>query len=334
MTLLVDRSLSSRRNLIFATAGGLVLASAFKAHAADNPTRIEPPLASPVPYVDHRIPHDGHMIYAREYPGRGPAFVMLHGFPDNLRIYDYLVPYLTRAGRRVVVFDFLGFGQSEKISPRNHPYTFKQQVGDLAAVVDALKIDKFVPVGHDSGGPCATNYALDNPQRIAWLCVMNSYYAASPTLRMPDIIEVFANPWLKELADGFLTNPDKLNWLRSIQEEGFQINLPPDLKERFVRILRPILEDNFSNGAGPAFAQMCSQQRDSVTYNTTRLPEARRFGLKVAVIWGSLDPYLRPDAAAAIGGNFAHSTVNSVEAGHWLMIDKPAEVAQLMLSEA
>ena len=79
---------------------------------------------------------------------------------------------------------------------------------------------------------------------------------------------------------------------------------------------------------------MCSQVRDSVTYNTTRLPEARRFGSRVALIWGSLDPYLTPAAAAAIAGNFAHSAVNLVEAGHWLMIDKPAEVAQLLLMEA
>src|SRR5215470_17086398 len=232
------------------------------------------------------------MIYAREYPGREPAFVMLHGFPDNLRIYDYLVPYLTRAGRRVVVFDFLGFGQSEKSSLGDYPYTFKQQVGDLAAVVDALKIDKFIPVGHDSGGPCATNYALDNPQRVAWLCVMNSYYAQSPTMKLPGIIEVFADPWLKELGAAFLANPDKMAWFIDVQDKGFLINSPPELKDRFYGIARPILASNISNGSVPAFVQMCSQARDSVTYNTARLPEARRFGPKVKVIFGSLDPYL------------------------------------------
>ena len=45
---------------------------------------------------------------------------MLHGFPDNLHIYDYVVPYLTAVGRRVVVFDFLGFGQSEKTALDYH----------------------------------------------------------------------------------------------------------------------------------------------------------------------------------------------------------------------
>jgi pimeloyl-ACP methyl ester carboxylesterase len=52
------------------------------------------PMASAVPYIEHRISHDGHMIYARDYPGQGPAYVMLHGFPDNLHIYDYVVPWI------------------------------------------------------------------------------------------------------------------------------------------------------------------------------------------------------------------------------------------------
>src|SRR5262249_58908055 len=127
------------------------------ARATQDKANVEAPMTSIVPYVEHRISHDSHMIYAREYPGQDPAFVMMHGFPDNLHIYDYVVPYLTRAGRRVVVFDFLGFGQSEKISAGKYPYTFEQQVGDLAAVFDALKIDKVIPVGHDSGGSCATH---------------------------------------------------------------------------------------------------------------------------------------------------------------------------------
>ena len=60
----------------------------------------------------------------------------MHGFPDNLHIYDDLVPHLVAAGRRVVTFDFLGFGQSEK--PARRSYSFQQQLGDLEAVVDQL----------------------------------------------------------------------------------------------------------------------------------------------------------------------------------------------------
>src|SRR3979490_2269959 len=97
-------------------------------------------------------------IYARDYAGVGPAFVLMHGFPDNLHIYDDLIPYLVASGRRVVAFDFLGFGASDK-SP-DASYSFKQQLGDLGSVVDALGLDTIVPVAHDSSGPAAINFTL------------------------------------------------------------------------------------------------------------------------------------------------------------------------------
>ena len=57
-------------------------------------------------YSEHWVPRGAHRIYAREYPGEEPAIVLMHGFPDNLHLYDRLVPRLS--SRRVVVFDFLG----------------------------------------------------------------------------------------------------------------------------------------------------------------------------------------------------------------------------------
>jgi haloalkane dehalogenase len=325
--------LKSRRDILSAAAGGLAFSLTMSSRAGADTTGLEPPGASAVPFVEHHIAHDGHMIYAREYPGRDPAYVMMHGFPDNLHIYDYVVPYLTQAGRRVVVFDFLGFGQSEKVTSANYRYTFEQQVGDLAAVADALKLNKFVPVGHDAGGPCAINYSIDHPDRIAWLCLMNCYYAESPTLRLPEIIEVFGDPWLKDLAQTFLNTPEMMNWLLTFQDNHFQAKMPPALKDRFTGILRPIVRDNFANGAGPAFRQMTSQVRDNVAYNTTRLPDVRKFVPKVTLIWGTEDPYLTPEAADAIAANFPHAAVKPVEAGHWLIIDRPEEVARLLLAE-
>jgi pimeloyl-ACP methyl ester carboxylesterase len=55
------------------------------------------------------IQHAGGSLYVRDFPGCGPAFVLLHGFPVNSRIYDYLIPHLAVAGRRTIAFDFLGF---------------------------------------------------------------------------------------------------------------------------------------------------------------------------------------------------------------------------------
>jgi pimeloyl-ACP methyl ester carboxylesterase len=76
-------------------------------------------LATPPPFVEHHVPREQGSVYAREYKGAGPAFVLMHGFPDNLHIWDDLVPHLLAAGRRVVTFDFLGFGASDKPANAN-----------------------------------------------------------------------------------------------------------------------------------------------------------------------------------------------------------------------
>lgn len=45
-------------------------------------------------FIEHYVLREQGRVYARDYPGTGPAFVLLHGFPDNLHIYDELIPHL------------------------------------------------------------------------------------------------------------------------------------------------------------------------------------------------------------------------------------------------
>ena len=97
-------------------------------------------------YREHWVPRGEHRIYAREYPGDGPAIVPMHGFPDNLHLYDRLVPHLS--GTKVVVFDFLGWGSSDK--PQGYPYTADNQTRDLHAVVEHLGLESVVLVAHDA----------------------------------------------------------------------------------------------------------------------------------------------------------------------------------------
>src|SRR4030088_2114078 len=148
---------------------------------------------------------------ARDYAGVGPAFVLMHGFPDNLHIYDDLIPYLVASGRRVVAFDFLGFGASGK-SP-DASYSFKQQLGDLESVVDTLGLDRIVPVAHDSSGPAAINFTLAQPKRVESLCILNSAYDDAFPVRWPEMIELFANESLNPLSVEIAQSPVQFGWL-------------------------------------------------------------------------------------------------------------------------
>src|SRR5215469_10408698 len=92
----------------------------------DMPHRQTPDLPA---CTEHRIARDGGSISVRDFAGEGPAFVLLHGFPDNSHIYDLLIPHLVAAGRRTIAIDFLGFGASDK--PADAVYSFPQQLGDV-----------------------------------------------------------------------------------------------------------------------------------------------------------------------------------------------------------
>src|SRR5829696_5022873 len=147
-------------------------------------------------YKEHWVPRGRHLIYTREYGGDGPAVVLMHGFPDNIHLYDRLMPHLS--GRKVVVFDFLGWGRSDK--PKGYPYTADNQAHDLAAVVDYLALDEIVPVAHDASGPPAIDSAFCQPECPASLVLLNTYYGRSAGARPPEAIFLFSAPILKKVA--------------------------------------------------------------------------------------------------------------------------------------
>lgn len=138
-----------------------------------------------------------HRIYAREHPGEDPPVVLLHGFPDNLHLYDRLLPHLNPP-RRVVTFDFLGWGASDK--PAGYPYTATNQTGDLDAVIDQLALERVVLVAHDASGPPAIDWALAHAERVAALVLLNTYYGWTRALRRPQAIFLYPTPILRNLA--------------------------------------------------------------------------------------------------------------------------------------
>jgi pimeloyl-ACP methyl ester carboxylesterase len=275
---------------------------------------------------------DGHRLYAREWAGSGPTMILLHGFPDNLHIYDELAPLLAAGGRHVVAFDFLGFGASDK--PAGFAYNFDEQVADLSTVVAALGTAPVTPVVHDAGGPAGINFALSNPARIASLGILNTFYANAPTLRFPELIQLNADPDLKALAGAILADPEKLKWLLTFQNQHFEINASPTLKHRFDTILQPIINANFAAkpGAGPAFVAMTGDARANVAANGSRLGELRRFGPKVSLVWGMGDPYLNKGVAEDLASHCLHARIFPMDAGHWPQIDYPDQVAKLLLA--
>ncbi len=236
-------------------------------------------------FTERFIARDQGRIHARDYAGTGPAFVLMHGFPDNSHIYDDLIPYLVAAGRRVVAFDFLGFGDSDK--PAGAIYNFKQQLDDLKAVVDALDLGQIVPVMHDSSGAAGINFAIDYPENTASIVVLNSGFANAPTVKWPELIELFADAKLSALANAIIQSPEQFGWVVNFQRAQFKNSLADKHKTRYDAFLGQIIDGNFrKQGAGPAFVQMTSQFFAELDRNTTRIPLMEALTVPAKIIWG------------------------------------------------
>jgi haloalkane dehalogenase len=61
-------------------------------------------------YQETFVPRDQHRIYVRDHPGAEPTIIVMDGFPDNLLLYDRLLPHLSPP-RRVVAFGMRGFAR-------------------------------------------------------------------------------------------------------------------------------------------------------------------------------------------------------------------------------
>lgn len=101
-----------------------------------------------------------------------PPMIFLHGFPESHRTWAGVMDDLGR-DHFVVAPDQRGFARSDKPEGVD-AYTPDKPVGDLIAIADALGIDRFTLVGHDWGGAIAWMAALQRPDRVARLVIVNA----------------------------------------------------------------------------------------------------------------------------------------------------------------
>jgi len=283
-----------------------------------------------VSYTEHIVQRGSFHISAREYPGEEPTIVLMHGFPDTLHLYDRLVPWLSPS-RRVVTFDFLGWGASDK--PAGYPYTAANQVGDLDAVIEQLKLEHVVLVAHDASGPPAIDWALANADRVAGLVLLNTYYCIMPTLRPPEAILLFSTPLVRNAARA--VSKAFHNWLfqklywwqvgRFMREAADREEFLPLLYQQFAA----------APSAQPAFFRLNEDLLSTVRDRTKRIPQMKAFSRPVRIIFGASDPYLNVGVARRFHELFPTSELFLLPgAYHYVQIDEPEQVAHLLLSTA
>jgi pimeloyl-ACP methyl ester carboxylesterase len=244
--------------------------------------------------------------------GRGPLLVLLHGFPEFWYGFRSQIPALASAGFHVVALDLRGYNLSAK--PRGlAAYAMVHLVDDVARLIRHLGAERANVVGHDWGGGVAWAFAMQHPELLARLAILNS-------------------PHPERFLRG-LRRPRQL--LRSWYFFFFQLPKLPEFllaRRRYELLLRSIsagLPESAALDAADvaryveAYAQP-GALRAMLDYYRAMLRRRGRVGLRridaeVLILWGTADPYLGAELAEPAPAWVPNARLERFEgAGHFI----------------
>ena len=133
------------------------------AQAAGSSTRVVQTDALSIAYEDSGDP-------------RGFPIILLHGFPDDVRAFDGVVPPLVKAGYRALVPYLRGYGPTRFRDPAAPRMAEQAAIGqDVIDFADALKLPRFALTGYDWGGRAAAIAAALHPDRVRATVLVSGY---------------------------------------------------------------------------------------------------------------------------------------------------------------
>jgi haloalkane dehalogenase len=249
--------------------------------------------------------------------GDGPPVVMWHGEPTWGFLWRKLVPPLLGSGHRVVLPDLAGFGRSDKPVDVDW-YSYDRHVAIAATLLEDLDLRGATFVVHDWGGPVGLRLAVEHPERVDRLVVMDSGLFTGRQ-RMTDEWHRFAAfvRRTEDLPTGFLVRrgcfTDPGDEVAAAYDAPFP-NVASKAGARAFPRLIPFSEDAPGADAG---------RRVLAALREDRRP--------LLMLWGERDPVLPP----AVGEEFAHALGRPAprlvpEAGHYLQEDQGEAIGELI----
>jgi haloacetate dehalogenase len=149
-----------------------------------------------IPGFGYTTVEAGPTAYRPGVVGSGPAVLLLHGFPQTHYCWHEVGPAL--AGRNtVVVCDLKGYGESRSApgGPLGEGYDKRTMAAEMREVMARLGHERFSVVGHDRGGRVAYRMALDHPDAVERLAVLNIVPTVDQFERMAADVALDYFPW-------------------------------------------------------------------------------------------------------------------------------------------
>jgi haloacetate dehalogenase len=255
--------------------------------------------------------------------GKGPPVLLLHGYPQTHAIWHKAAPRLAQRFT-VVATDLRGYGDSDKppTTPNHMPYSKREMARDQVEVMRTLGFDRFFLVGHDRGGRVAHRLALDHPDSVRAMCVLD----IAPTYHMYKTTNL-------EFATAYY------HWFFLIQPHPLPetlIGRDPEFYLRFMLGRSPRGLDTF---APEAFAEYlrcfnnpatihasCEDYRASASIDLAHdeMDMDRKVAAPLLVLWGKFGVVERCfDALAAWRERASNVTGRALDCGHYIPEEAP-----------
>jgi haloacetate dehalogenase len=169
----MEASMSRRDFLKAALVSPLVTGSLMPVACASSNSSSDETPGSTAGLCPAEIDVSGNTICYRRY-GRGPAILMVHGFPRTSLMWRFLAPKLAEE-HTVICVDLRAYGGSGiPASTDDHaPYSKRAMAKELNEVMAKLGFSTFTLIGHDRGGRVAYRLALDYPKSVERLAVFD-----------------------------------------------------------------------------------------------------------------------------------------------------------------
>lgn len=241
------------------------------------------------------------LFYKEE--GRGIPVVLLHGFPLDHTIWQAIVPEL--AGKaRLILPDLRGHGHSPVT---DEMYTMRLLAEDIVALLDDLKIERAIVVGHSMGGYVSLAFAHAFPWRLAGLGLVATHAASD-------------NPERRQGRYLMIEKIKRRGVLPLVKDMGTKLTIDPSVAGQ----LESIMMNTSPTGMINSLKGMA--ERPDMTQ------ELSSMDVPAVVIAGKEDPILPVEKARTTAQLLSKAWFVEVpQAGHMPMLEAPREVAAALL---
>jgi esterase len=247
-------------------------------------------------------------LFFREYGQKGnPPIIVLHGLFGSS---DNWMPQgkLLSPSYHVFVVDLINHGQS----PHTDDFNYISMANDLNEFVDEHQISNAVVLGHSMGGKVVMNFALAHPDKLSKLIVV-------------DIAPRAYNLEHYAIADGlFALKPDSLTSRQEADEALAEYVSEPDVRQFLLKNLQRKPEGGFSWKIN---LPVIREQLANIGFD---LQYPGKFQKPTLFIRGRRSDYVRDSDFQHIKEVFPNSKVETMETGHWVQAEKPAEFVKVV----